>query len=201
MKKAKSVKRAAAASMAAAVLTMTLSANAFAAVNTLASQQDIVMKIGQSKAYVGSKEVTAATAPVLIDNNTYVPLRFVSENFGADVSYDAAAKTVTIKVDGQTYTVKVGESEAKSKDGDKIKLGAKVQLKNGSVLVPMRGIAENVLGKHVAYKDGLIYISEDKKELDDETVSEWNGKWNGTQVQKEPQSSGNASKTGSNKKN
>lgn len=184
MNKGKGMKRMMATSMAAAVLTMAFSASAFAATNNnSSSHQDVVMKIGQSKAYVGSNEVTSATAPVLINNNTYVPLRFVSENFGSDVSFDSKTQTVTIVVDGKTYTIKVGDKTAKSEDGKQIDLGANVQMKDGSVVVPMRGIVENILEKNVAYKDGLIYISDDKKNLDDDTVANWNDKWSSNNKQ------------------
>lgn len=179
MKKTNRAKRAMTATMAAAVLTMAFSASAFAATGTSAKgQEDVVMMVGQSKAWVGSQEVTSASAPVMMNNTTYVPLRFVSENFGADVKYDSNAKAVTIVVDGKTYTIKLNESKAESASGS-IDLGAKVQMKDGSVLVPMRAIVEKILDKKVSYNDGLIYISDEQKQLDDSTTQTWKEKWNG----------------------
>lgn len=51
---------------------------------------------GDSTAYVNGKSVTLDAPPELVDNRTFVPVRFVSEALSAQVLYDAATQTVVI---------------------------------------------------------------------------------------------------------
>ncbi len=63
----------------------------------------VVLTIGSRVAKVNGKSVTMATAPVIQNGRTMVPLRFVSENLGASVQWDGASRRVTIKVDEQVF--------------------------------------------------------------------------------------------------
>jgi hypothetical protein len=58
--------------------------------------------IGNSTAKVNGKDIPidkddAKVVPEIINSRTMIPLRFVAENLGCDVLWDAATKTVTIK--------------------------------------------------------------------------------------------------------
>jgi len=56
----------------------------------------IVIYIGQAFALVNGEPVQL-DAPAFIQNGrTYLPVRFISENLGAVVTWDDTAKTVTI---------------------------------------------------------------------------------------------------------
>lgn len=57
----------------------------------------IILFINSKTASVDGKDVTLLTAPTIVNSNTLVPIRFISENLGADVAWDGATKTVTIK--------------------------------------------------------------------------------------------------------
>lgn len=57
----------------------------------------IRLTIGSATAKHGQKFVKLDTAPVIRDGFTYVPLRFVTESFGAAVEWNAKTQTVTIK--------------------------------------------------------------------------------------------------------
>ncbi|MHA6531179.1 stalk domain-containing protein [Paenibacillus sp. BAC0078] len=57
----------------------------------------ITLQIGSKKASVNGTVKQLATAPKMINNVTYVPLRFVSEATGNSVTWNAAANTVEIK--------------------------------------------------------------------------------------------------------
>lgn len=63
-----------------------------------ASKEGLVIKlqIGSKKASVNGTVKSLAVAPKMINNITYVPLRFVSEATGNQVSWDAKANTVAI---------------------------------------------------------------------------------------------------------
>ncbi len=60
----------------------------------------IKLTINQSVAYVDGAEVPLSVPAMLIFDRTFVPLRFVSEALGAEVSFDGATRTVIVKTAG-----------------------------------------------------------------------------------------------------
>nr|WP_283809179.1 copper amine oxidase N-terminal domain-containing protein [Tumebacillus amylolyticus] len=58
--------------------------------------KDIRMRVGETKASVNGASVMLDTKSVMTNDRTYVPLRFVSENLGADVKWDAPNNAVLI---------------------------------------------------------------------------------------------------------
>jgi len=56
----------------------------------------IKMQIGKDVAFVNDKEVALDVAPYIVNGRTLVPIRFISETFGAEVVWDGTTKTVTI---------------------------------------------------------------------------------------------------------
>jgi hypothetical protein len=61
------------------------------------------MQIGNKTAYVNGLPVSLDVPPQIINGRTLVPIRFVSENLGAEVNWDGNTKTVTIKMDSIAY--------------------------------------------------------------------------------------------------
>jgi hypothetical protein len=57
----------------------------------------IVLHIGDRTAQVNGKAVLLEAAPRITGSRTFVPLRFVAEAFGADVSWNATTRTATIQ--------------------------------------------------------------------------------------------------------
>lgn len=56
----------------------------------------VVLQIGSRTAQVNGKNVTLEVPPVIKDNRTFVPLRFVSQSLGAKVDWIAETKTIKI---------------------------------------------------------------------------------------------------------
>ena len=56
----------------------------------------IKMQIGKDVAFVNGKEIKLDVAPYIVNGRTLVPIRFISETFGAEVIWDSTTKTVTI---------------------------------------------------------------------------------------------------------
>jgi len=56
----------------------------------------IQLQTGNSKAMINGKEVKLDVPPMVRSGRTFVPLRFISEAFGANVSFDNATRTITI---------------------------------------------------------------------------------------------------------
>lgn len=86
-------------------------------VGTIMSQKTIALKINEYMYWVNQgMALPLDTKPVIIDNRTFVPLRFVSEVLGAQVDWDAATFTADIKVEQ-----KVKES-TESKSANELKI-------------------------------------------------------------------------------
>ncbi len=62
-------------------------------------QKSIQMQIDQKTAQIDGQTVDMTEAPVIQDGTTMVPLRFISENFGATVGFDENTKQVTVTKD------------------------------------------------------------------------------------------------------
>lgn len=56
----------------------------------------IILQIGSDTAYVNDKAYTLLAAPVIIENSAMVPVRFISEQLGMKVSWNAETKLITI---------------------------------------------------------------------------------------------------------
>ena len=58
--------------------------------------QKVWLKIGSKTAKVNNKNVTLAAPPKIVNGNTLVPLRFVSESLGESVKWDGATRAIVI---------------------------------------------------------------------------------------------------------
>ncbi len=57
----------------------------------------VILRINDVNATVNNKAFTLDVPPMLIDESTFVPVRFVSESLGAEVLFDAARQVVNVK--------------------------------------------------------------------------------------------------------
>ena len=57
----------------------------------------ISLTLNKETAIVNGESISLAVPAKLINGNTMVPLRFVSESLGAEVNWDGGSKTITIK--------------------------------------------------------------------------------------------------------
>ncbi len=95
--------------------------------------------------------------PYLDENDrTLVPLRFISEAFGAEVYWDGDNKIATILADGVDISMQIGSTSYGVNQTTKEMDTAPV-IMNDRTMVPLRVIAE-ALSKLVYYNDGLIVI-------------------------------------------
>jgi N-acetylmuramoyl-L-alanine amidase len=83
-------------------------------------------------------------APQIINDSTLLPVRAISEALGADVSWNQAAKTATIKNGGKTLTLTIGTELPGN-------MGAPALI-SGRILVLVRYTAEN-LGANVVWDE------------------------------------------------
>jgi len=78
--------------------------------------------------------VMSDMTPVLQDNHTLVPLRFVAYALDADVSWNPGNQEVTIALNGQVLTFAIGEPAPG--------MDVPAQLTNGRTMVPLGFIAD-----------------------------------------------------------
>ncbi len=85
-------------------------------------------------------------APLIVNDRTMLPLRFVAEAFNAEVAWVGETKTAHISYNGTTTSVTVGESYIYV-DGAPIPIDAPPVIIEERTMLPLRAIAENALGK------------------------------------------------------
>lgn len=80
----------------------------------------ISLKIGSTTATVNGKKEELEAAPELSNGTTMVPLRFISEKFGAAVSFDDATSSISItgKQSGSTETTNIDTDLGKTHIGN-----------------------------------------------------------------------------------
>ncbi len=109
------------------------------------------------------------------DDRTMVPIRFISEAYGADVDYDDDTAEITISCLGKDIVMKPGHKDY-TVNGETKTMDTVAELRRSRAFVPLRTIAE-MLDKNVGYYDagndtGLVYISSLDKAMTDENAAE-----------------------------
>ena len=138
--------------------------------------QSVALVLGSPAAYAkGAKtyvdELNLDVSPIEQNGRTLVPVRFISEKFGANVGWDAASETVSVKMGTKEITLKIGSNEMYI-NGEKKILDVSAQTINDRTLIPLRALVE-ALGKDVFWDDrGLIIISDFASSYSEKTVND-----------------------------
>ncbi len=104
-------------------------------------ENQILLRIGDKKAIVFGEEKTNDVAPIIRNNRTMLPARFVAEALGALVSWDENARKVVIKKEGIEIIIFIGEDHA-FLNGEKILLDSPSFIENDRTYTPIRFISE-----------------------------------------------------------
>ena len=102
----------------------------------------ISMQIGNNGVVLNNENKILDAAPLISQNRTMVPLRFIAEAFGANVSWAQDTKTVTIVIDGKVLTMRINQ--------DLEGFGAAPIISNGRTMVPISYISKE-LGANVIW--------------------------------------------------
>ena len=100
------------------------------------------LQIGNKNAIVNGEVVSLDSPPVIIKNRTLVPLRVISESFGADVKWDPVLRIVEINFGSTDIKLQIGSNKA-SVNGKEVTLDVPPQIINGRTMVPLRFIVES----------------------------------------------------------
>ena len=108
--------------------------------------------------YVDNSRVETDTAPVIKNDRTLVPIRFIAEALGARVYWTEENQSVLIMgdYDYQNISLNIGSDEM-NVHGDVTTLDVAPEIMNERTMVPLRAISE-AFGKEVLWKTGAIVI-------------------------------------------
>ena len=109
--------------------------------------------------FVDGKQVTFPDQKPFIDNSvgrTYVPVRFVSEALGCNVSWDNGTQTANIAKGGTWVDIKIGSKtpiilDVDSGNEKNVTIDAPAMLVNNRTMVPLRFVSE-ALKANVTWK-------------------------------------------------
>lgn len=131
-------------------------------------KQSLIYKLLKEDLKVTKKEVNLSTTGsasdelqpfINSDGKTMVPVRFISEKLGAEVSWNGDLQQVTIKdlLTGATVILKL-DSKIASVNGASVELESAATLHHESTFVPIRFIAEQLGGK-VSFNDDTRVVT------------------------------------------
>ena len=138
-------------------------------ITTFAAElQYTALYVGSNKAFVNDVEkqidTENANVKVFVENDrSYVPVRFISENYGGG-EWIPETQTVNITFEDRTISLTIGKPEI-TINGETKKLDVAPIVRNDRTFLPLRACTE-AIGKEVFYSEGLILISDVKDILD-----------------------------------
>lgn len=162
--------------MCVVAVTAMFSSNAAIAAETIKMPADVVEKtveevkfvIDDTNYIIGNETKKADTAPYIKNGRTMMPVRYAVEAVGInsdDVKWDEEAKTVTIFKGDQIIQLTIG-SDLLVVDGNRIKMDATAEIKDGRTMLPVSSIAK-ALGIEVKWnsmtKTITIYVEKKNK--------------------------------------
>jgi len=124
----------------------------------------VALLVGSPTAYA-KKSLTEvdtnnpSVVPIIIDGRTLVPVRFISESFGAEVGWDGETRTVSVKLGGKNITLQL-DSKNMVVDGKTTVLDVPAMVIEERTMIPLRAMVE-AIGKEVTWDSrGLILIGD-----------------------------------------
>ena len=108
-----------------------------------------------------------AVVPYTLNDRTLVPMRFISESFGAQVEWNEEEMKATSSLNGKTIEFTIG-SDQMVVDGTAQTIDTIAEQRNDRTMLPLRALVES-LGKNVLWDErGLIVITDSDVKLDAE---------------------------------
>lgn len=130
----------------------------------------IAFKIGESTLKINGQDVTVR-APYEKAGTTLVPVRVITEAFGAKVDWSEADEKVTLTYEDVVIEIWIGSKKAKV-NGMEQELLLAPELAEDTTMVPLRFITEN-FGADVSYNDVTESVTVEKKISDGSAISDY----------------------------
>ncbi|MBQ6614419.1 MAG: copper amine oxidase N-terminal domain-containing protein [Clostridia bacterium] len=109
-----------------------------------AGKTEIKMTVNSKTAFVNGISKSLDAAPIIKNSRTLLPVRFLAENLGAEVTWNDATKTATLKTSDITIDVTINAKSMKVNGAD-VALDSPAIIESGRTYLPLRAIA-NALG-------------------------------------------------------
>lgn len=140
-----------------------------------ALNQAILLYVDSSKAYVKGQLTKIDMAnpeitPFVDQGNTFVPLRFLSDKLGAQLSFNSKTGEITITVNGRTGKTRVGDT-ALYINNQKIVMSTTAKVVNGTTYLPLRNVVEDLFQKKLTFNNGMIIISDGDHQITEEKLA------------------------------
>lgn len=136
----------------------------------------IVMMVDKYSAFVNNHATVIDSKnlrvkPVVVNDRTLVPVRFIAESLGGTVNYEAETEKIEISLNGNTVSMTVN-SDVMAVNGKNVTLEVAPSVIHGRTLIPLRAVSES-LGKKVFWDDcGLIIISDSESIFNSKTEAD-----------------------------
>ncbi len=120
------------------------------------SIKTIKMQIGNKDIDVNGETITNDAAPIIRNDRTLIPIRFITETLGGKVDWNGATKEVTLTIDGKEIKMIIGKMLEK--------YGVEPVIIDGRTFVPVRFVADELFAT-VAWDDATktVTIIKNKK--------------------------------------
>lgn len=119
------------------------------------------------RAMINGKEAKFDVPPVVKDGRTLIPIRGVSQSFGAKIDWNAETKTVTITKDGKEIILTLGSNVALV-NGEEVTIDVALGAMEGRTVVPLRFIGE-IFGANVQWNstDQTVVIDTEEEAVEE----------------------------------
>ena len=118
-------------------------------------QTIVTMQIGSKILFVNSVAAEKDAAPVIRNDRTLVPIRFITESLGGAAAWNGATKEVTLTIDGREIKLTIGKTLEK--------YGVAPVIIGERTYVPVRFVADE-LGAATAWDDATKTVTITKSE-------------------------------------
>lgn len=117
-------------------------------------KNSMVLSPESPMAFINGQKVSGVQS-IVKDGRTLVPLRFISEGFGAKVDFNKKNQSITIKYANQTIFLKMGKDTI-TLNGKSSEMDVAPSIYNNSTYIPLRYIGEAFNKKVVYLKNAKI---------------------------------------------
>ncbi len=120
----------------------------------------VTIPVGANTIYVGDSKIELDTAAYISGDTVKLPLRAVSEIFGAEVQWNGAEKSITIECGDDTLFLKAGDRKMLV-NGYAVPLSSAPEITNGRIFVPLRDMAQMFGIREIGWDDETKTVSFD----------------------------------------
>ncbi len=119
---------------------------------------EISFKVGDSVLMINGEATEVETPYIVGEGTTLVPLRVITEAFGAEVTWVDETKEIYLSCPDVSIVLQIGNSEAQVNSHTETLPEAPALSPNGVTMVPLRFISET-FGAEVGYDEKTAYIT------------------------------------------